>query len=168
MIATGKASVLFVCTGNICRSPTAQARKRGYDISGLRARQRARGDFESFDLVLAMDRGHLQFMARLFPPEQQGKLRLLLDFAGIEEADVVRRSRGLRTGAGHGRGRLTRPGRPCPDSLVARFDLNELRLGGRLRLRLLAPWPAQLHRFRRRHRLPCLGGVGLDHLQSGA
>ena len=55
----------------------------------MRARQLARGDFESFDLVLAMDRGHLQFMARLFPPEQQGKLRLLLDFAGIEEADVA-------------------------------------------------------------------------------
>ena len=123
----GTVSVLFVCTGNICRSPTAEgvfrqylltnslqdkvrtdsagthdyhsgeppdrraiahASSRGYDISGLRARQVTARDFEDFDLVLAMDRGHLRFMEQLCAPEHRGKLRLYLDFAGMKDADV--------------------------------------------------------------------------------
>jgi protein-tyrosine phosphatase len=119
--------VLFVCTGNICRSPTAegvfreQLRKagleaqvrtdsagthdyhsgeppdrracahalaRGYDISGLRARQVAPADFAEFDLLLAMDRGHLEYLRRLSPAEQRHKLRLFLDFAGKRDAEV--------------------------------------------------------------------------------
>lgn len=114
--------MLFVCTGNICRSPTAggvfralllknylddeiqvdsagthdyhvgdapdrrataHARRRGYDISGLRARQVVRRDFEAFDLVLAMDRGHLRFMQQLCAPEHRHKLKLLLDSPGL-------------------------------------------------------------------------------------
>src|SRR5690606_21957555 len=98
--------VLFVCTGNICRSPTAEgvfrhllreagmdgrigadsagthgyhvgeapdrrtvacARRRGIDLSGLRARRVRAGDFEDFDLILAMDRGHLARLRELAP-----------------------------------------------------------------------------------------------------
>jgi protein-tyrosine phosphatase len=120
-------SVIFVCTGNICRSPTAEgvfrqlllksalqdrvrtdsagthdyhageppdrraiahANSRGYDISGLRARQVTARDFEDFDLVLAMDRGHLRFMELLCAPEHRSKLKLYLDFAGMKNADV--------------------------------------------------------------------------------
>jgi protein-tyrosine phosphatase len=120
-------SVLFVCTGNICRSPTAEgvfrallaknalqdrvrtdsagthdyhageapdrratahAHARGYDISGLRARRLQQRDFETFDLVLAMDRGHLQFMERICAPRYRGRLKLFLDFAGLQDADV--------------------------------------------------------------------------------
>ena len=119
--------ILMVCTGNICRSPTAEgvfrqvliessldekasvdsagthgyhageppdrratahARKRGYDISGLRARQVVPGDFSEFDLVLAMDRGHLEILRRMSPQEHRHKLRLFLEFAGREDADV--------------------------------------------------------------------------------
>ena len=113
-------AVLLVCTGNICRSPTAEgvfrkllcesaldelvqvesagthgyhvgeapdaraqehARRRGYDLSGLRARQIEQGDFERFDLILAMDRGHLGILQRLAPPQYRHKLRLFMEFA---------------------------------------------------------------------------------------
>jgi len=112
--------VLFVCTGNICRSPTAEgvlrrlaeeenlrihvesrgthdyhvgeppderaqdhARRRGYDLSAQRAKQIGKRDFEEFDLVLAMDRGHLRILQRLCPSQHAGKVRLFL-----QEADV--------------------------------------------------------------------------------
>ena len=107
--------VLFVCTGNICRSPTAEgvmrkmitgeglevhvesagthdyhvgeapdersqrhAERRGYDLSAQRARQVSPEDFVRFDLILAMDRGHLRQLERLRPAGHRAKLRLLL------------------------------------------------------------------------------------------
>ena len=107
--------MLFVCTGNICRSPTAEAvlrrlakeagvevhvesagtgdwhvghppdaraqhhaRGRGYDLSTQRARQVAQRDFEAFDLIVAMDRGHLAVLQAQCPPEHHAKLRLLV------------------------------------------------------------------------------------------
>ena len=113
-------SILFVCTGNICRSPTAEgvlrhlarrknveirvesagthgyhvgeapderaqhhARRRGYDLSAQRARRVAARDFVEFDLIVAMDRGHLAILGRACPAEHRHKLRLLL-----EERDV--------------------------------------------------------------------------------
>jgi protein-tyrosine phosphatase len=120
--------VLFVCTGNICRSPTADgvlrrlvkdaglearvrvdsagthdyhvgeppderaqqhARRRSYDLGALRARQVLAGDFEAFDLILAMDRGHLRILRRLAPPEHRHKLRLFMEFASAREVDEV-------------------------------------------------------------------------------
>jgi len=111
--------VLFVCTGNICRSPTAHgvflhmlreaglaervrvdsagthdyhvgeppdrrtqdhARRRGYDLSMLRARQVSRADFERFDRILAMDRSHLAILRRLAPAQFEG-LGLFMDYA---------------------------------------------------------------------------------------
>lgn len=113
-------AVIFCCTGNICRSPTAEgmflqkvadanlsdrirvdsagthgyhvgeapdaravvaARARGYELSGLRARQFEREDFERFDLVLAMDYANRAFLARMAPAAQSHKLRLMMEYA---------------------------------------------------------------------------------------
>jgi protein-tyrosine phosphatase len=95
-------SVLIVCTGNICRSPTAEGVLRhqleqhdlgqrvrvesaglgdGYDLSPLRARQFRIRDHHDFDLILAMDRGHLAAMERNRPAAARSRLHLFLDFA---------------------------------------------------------------------------------------
>lgn len=110
--------LLFVCTGNICRSPTAEgvmafhlrragladrvavdsagtmayhegeepdpraqmvAEQRGYDLSDLRARLLEPEDFREFDLLLAMDRGHLRSMKRM--RAGPADVRLFLDYA---------------------------------------------------------------------------------------
>ena len=113
-----KQRVLFVCLGNICRSPaaegvmraraeaaglpvtldsagtgdwhagdppdrrmTAAARKRGIDLTGLRARQVRPRDFEAFDLVLAMDRANLDTLSRLRPAGAPAGLELMRDQA---------------------------------------------------------------------------------------
>ena len=112
--------VLFVCTGNICRSPTAegvlrhqladqglaervsvdsaglidfhagdppstlaveQARQRGYELSDLRARPFRKKDFERFDLIVSMDRGHHMELLAMCPDRAVGKLHLFMDFA---------------------------------------------------------------------------------------
>ena len=98
--------VLFVCTGNICRSPTAEgvfrtmveregmggafridsagtysghageppsgpaiiiAKRRGYDLTALRARPVTVEDIVTFDHVLGMDRTHLSALRRMAP-----------------------------------------------------------------------------------------------------
>jgi protein-tyrosine phosphatase len=112
--------ILFVCLGNICRSPTAEAvmggiavreapdlaitvdsagtanyhpgappdrraqaaaRKRAYDLSGLRARQVRNEDFAAFDLILAMDRNNLRELQERAPRGARAKVQLFLDYA---------------------------------------------------------------------------------------
>ena len=112
--------VLFVCTGNICRSPTAaavfraraadrglgdrlqadsagttgyhvgegpdaraerHAVRRGYDMSDQQARRLEPADFERFDLILGMDRSHLDRLRQVAPPEARKRIALFLDFA---------------------------------------------------------------------------------------
>jgi protein-tyrosine phosphatase len=111
-----RSSVLFVCLGNICRSPLAEAafraeaarrglevevdsagtgswhvgrapdpraiaiaRRRGVDISGYRARQAVRADFDRFDHVVALDRANLAALSSLRPASATSTLSLLLD-----------------------------------------------------------------------------------------
>jgi protein-tyrosine phosphatase len=112
--------VLFVCLGNICRSPTAEgvlrylaakeapqlkleidsagtadyhigappdprsqraARRRGIEISDLKARQVAADDFARFDLILAMDRNNLRELQAMRPRASGASLKLFLDYA---------------------------------------------------------------------------------------
>ena len=54
------------------------AAKRGYDLSGLRARQVGPDDFQNFDLLLAADTLNLGVLRDRCPPEHHGKLALFL------------------------------------------------------------------------------------------
>lgn len=120
--------VLFVCMGNICRSPSAEgvmrryveraglqhhllvdsagthayhigqppdpraqaaARRRGYDLSPLRARPIVANDFDTFDLVLAMDFNNLEVLQGICPPKHHPKLGLLMSFAQVSKATIV-------------------------------------------------------------------------------
>jgi low molecular weight protein-tyrosine phosphatase len=112
--------ILFVCLGNICRSPSAEAvlrriaaqeapelhievdsagtagyhigeppdarsqeaaSRRGYDMSRLRARIVEPGDFERFDLILAMDQDNLSVLRRRAPATARERVRLFLEFS---------------------------------------------------------------------------------------
>ncbi len=118
--AAARRGVLFVCTGNICRSPTAEgvfravveraglasriavdsagmhdyhigeppdsrtiahAKRRGYDLSALRARRVVPLDFERFDLLLACDSGHRRLLQRMTPRGASGRIAMVLDYA---------------------------------------------------------------------------------------
>ena len=115
-----KSGVLFVCTGNIRRSPTAEAvfrklaadagigetiladsagthayhvgeppdpraiataAKRGYDLSGLRARRIEQADFQRFELILAMDGDHHAILSRMAQPSSAHRLKLMMSYA---------------------------------------------------------------------------------------
>ena len=59
----------------------AHALRRGYDLSAQRARHLVADDFTRFDLVLGMDADNLSRAAKLCPPGERHRLKLLLDYA---------------------------------------------------------------------------------------
>ena len=116
--------VLFVCLGNICRSPTAEgvfrhklhqagyrdgylesifidsagtgawhvgeapdqrsrdmAQKYGVNLDDLRARKITLQDFNDYDYILAMDQDNISNMKEICSPDQQHKIKLLMDYA---------------------------------------------------------------------------------------
>ena len=86
-----KHSILFVCHGNICRSPMAEfvmkdlVSKAGLDeqffsCKGKTARQMTRNDYHRFDLLIGMDGWNLRNMNRICGGDPKGKIRLLLDY----------------------------------------------------------------------------------------
>ena len=71
--------------------PRAQvaARRRGYDLSGLRARQVEVADFDRFDLVLAMDFNNLAALLDCCPTGREQKMGLLMPYAKSRCATIV-------------------------------------------------------------------------------
>jgi protein-tyrosine phosphatase len=66
------------------------AKARGYaQIEQQRARRVTSQDFESFDLILAMDRQNLKHLQQQCPPQHQHKLHLFLVYAGVAEPEEV-------------------------------------------------------------------------------
>jgi protein-tyrosine phosphatase len=61
------------------------AKRRGYDLSAQRARHLAKQDFDEFDLILAMDHGHLRILQRLCPPQHSGKVRLFIQKSEVPD-----------------------------------------------------------------------------------
>ncbi|MDO9369515.1 MAG: low molecular weight protein-tyrosine-phosphatase [Sphingopyxis sp.] len=121
-----KPAILFLCLGNICRSPLAEgaaraafaaagidatldsagtgdwhvghppdhraqaeARRRGTDISALRARQLVREDFYRFDRILAADETNLRDARALAPADGTARLQLMLDLVPHRAGDNV-------------------------------------------------------------------------------
>lgn len=58
----------------------AAARRRGYEMKHLRARQVTESDFAEFDFVLAMDTHNLKALEKVCPPEHRRKLGLLMAY----------------------------------------------------------------------------------------
>ncbi len=65
------------------------AARRGYDLSGQRARRVRDGDFQSFDYILAMDQDNLQQLVARCPGAEVDRLKLLLDFAPGPDGEEV-------------------------------------------------------------------------------
>jgi len=57
------------------------ARKRGFDLSGQRARQAKAAEFKRFDYVLAMDSDNHHDLSGLCPAGEEHRLHMFLDFA---------------------------------------------------------------------------------------
>lgn len=71
--------------------PRAQrhARRRGYDLSDLRARRLRPADFEQADLLLVMDDDNLSASLGACPPAHHTKLRKLTSFCRLQASDAV-------------------------------------------------------------------------------
>ena len=67
----------------------AHAAQRGYDLSTQRARQLTAGDFEDFDLILAMDWDNLALAGERCPPQHAHKLRRFAEFFQHHNSPVV-------------------------------------------------------------------------------
>ena len=51
---------------------------------GKTARQITRSDYESFDLIICMDRMNLRWLKYIIPDDPQNKVHLMMSFAGID------------------------------------------------------------------------------------
>jgi protein-tyrosine phosphatase len=67
----------------------AAARRRGVDISDLRARAVQVSDFESFDLVLAMDDENLEALREVAAAQHHEKIHLFMEYAVGDTGRIV-------------------------------------------------------------------------------
>lgn len=113
--------LLFVCLGNICRSPMAEfvmkdlaqkagisaqleiasaatsseeegnpvypparekLKEHGISCLGKTARPLQKTDYACYDLIIGMEGSNLRAMQRIFGGDPEGKLHLLLEYAG--------------------------------------------------------------------------------------
>ena len=120
--------ILFVCHGNICRSPMAEfvmkdlvkkaglesefhiesaatsteeignpvyppARRKlaehGIKCDGKTSRQLKKRDYNKFDLLIGMDQANYRNIFRICGGDYEGKINLLLEFAGRPQAEVA-------------------------------------------------------------------------------
>ncbi|HSV70957.1 MAG TPA: low molecular weight protein-tyrosine-phosphatase [Methylibium sp.] len=65
------------------------ARRRGYDLAPLRAREVVEADYERFDLLLAMDWDNLARLEADCPAPHRRKLRRLMAYAPAAGSEVV-------------------------------------------------------------------------------
>ena len=102
--------ILFICHGNICRSPMAEfvmkhlvaeaglsdqyeiqsaatsteeigkLAEHGISCEGKTARQMTRQDYAYYDCIIAMDRNNLRNLKRMFGEDTDHKISLLMDF----------------------------------------------------------------------------------------
>lgn len=120
--------VLFVCWGNICRSPMgeyilkdmvakrgiedqffiesaatsteeignpvypparAELNKHGIKCDGHHARQVKKSDYDTFDIIIAMEQIHIDIMKkRFFGDDPDGKIQLCMSLAGKDNEPV--------------------------------------------------------------------------------
>ena len=117
--------ILFVCLGNICRSPMAESvmkklvkdagregefeiasaatsaeelgnpvypparrelAKHGISCQGHAARQMNRADYDYYDYLVGMEPRNIRNMTRIAGGDPDGKIHLLMSFAGSDEA----------------------------------------------------------------------------------
>ncbi len=117
--------ILFICHGNICRSPLAEfvmkeyirqagrekeflidsmavspeelgnpiyppvrrlLRENGIPFSEHYATVMTRRDYDRYDHIIAMDRSNLKWISRIIGTDPEGKVSLLLHWAGREDS----------------------------------------------------------------------------------
>ena len=117
--------VLFICHGNICRSPMAEfvmkdmvekagvawnfeiasaatsteelgnpvyppaqreLARHGISCAGKTARQLSRADYDAYDLLVGMDTANIRNMHRICGGDREGKISLLLNWAGEDRS----------------------------------------------------------------------------------
>ena len=63
--------------------------EHGIDCAGKTAHQLRDGDYHRFDLLIGMDKANLRNMHRICGGDLNGKLHLLLEYAGRPNAEVA-------------------------------------------------------------------------------
>ena len=51
--------------------------------NGKRARQVVRADYDRFDRIVCMDQSNLRLLRRIIPDDPQGKIHLMMSYAGV-------------------------------------------------------------------------------------